>query len=158
MKRGTFEQRICFYARVYETKHKGVFGIDDWDVTDVTDIKLDGLPISEVHKTKQKVDDLGMKSLADRLGFTREEEKTAICQCMLQDKQLKLLYGNDFKVWELLSTDEQKLLELQYVVANFNGCGDYMKQEVSKHYKIGEVPSTTPTLKDFKKKLSEVSK
>jgi hypothetical protein len=110
MKRGTFEQRIYFYARVRETRNKGVFSIDDWEVTDVTDIKLDGLPISDLSKTKQYVENLGMKSLADRLGFTSEEEKIAICQCMLQDKQLKLLYGKDFKVWHLLSDDEKKKL------------------------------------------------
>jgi hypothetical protein len=157
MKRGTFEQRIYFFARVYETKHKGVFGIDDWDVNDVTDIKLDGLPISEVHKTKQKVEDLGMKSLADRLGFTQEEHKIAICQCMLRDEQLKLLYGKKFKVWDLLSVDEQRLLDLQFVVENYKGCGENLKNQVATHYKIGVQP-TTPTLEEFELKLAELSK
>ncbi len=159
MKRGTFSQRIHFWARVSETRHKGVISIDDWDSNEISDIKLDGLPIDEVYKTKQKVEELGMTTLANRMEFSGTEQKIAICQCMLRDEQLKLLYGKDFNVWELLSDDEKKVFDLKYVVENYDNASVHTKLELAKHFGLIEISNNNvPTLKEFKKKLSEVSK
>ena len=77
---------------------------------------------------------------------------------MVEDETLKKVFGKKFKVWELLSVDEQKLLELQYVVENFKSCGDHIKNIVATHYKIGEQPTPKPTLEEFELKLAELSK
>jgi hypothetical protein len=76
---------------------------------------------------------------------------------MLESDDLKKMYGENFKVWELLSVDEQKLLDLQLVVENFKGCGEHIKNMVATHYKIGVQP-TIPTLEEFELKLVELSK
>jgi hypothetical protein len=67
------------------------------------------------------------------------------------------MYGKKFKVWDLLSVDEQRLLDLQFVVENYKGCGEHIKNQVATHYKIGVQP-TTPTLEEFELKLAELSK
>jgi len=159
MKRGTFEQRLYFYARVSETRHKGVISLDGWDSNEISDTKLDGLPIDDVYKTKQYVEGLGMTTLANRMEFSGTEQKIAICQCMLRDEQLKLLYGKDFKVWDILSDDEKKVYDLKFVVENYDTASSHTKLEVAKHFGLIEIiDNKVPTLKEFKKKLSEVSK
>jgi hypothetical protein len=158
IERGCFSMQISFYSKVYETKHKGVVSIDDWEVHDSHDYNLNGLPIDNLSAFKSKLTEWGVGSIGNKLQFSSAEEKQAIGMAMLEDENLKKLFGKKFKIWDLLSVDEQKLLELQYVVANFKECGDYIKQEVAKHYKIGEVPSNVPTLDEYQLKLAELSK
>jgi hypothetical protein len=155
VKRGTFEQKIYFYAHINESRHKGVIQINDWDVNDVTDVKLGDLPIDNLDAFKQKLKEWGLSSLANNLDITTENQKIAISQCLLQDKQLKLLFGKNFKVWELLSVEEQKLLELKFVIEKFNPSGNHLQTEVARYYKINEINTT---LDDFKTKLAELAK
>jgi hypothetical protein len=157
LERGVFSFQIYFYAKIYETKHKGVIGIDDWDVHDTSDYMFDGLA-TNITKLKEQITNWSFESMVKKLDFTNEEQKRAICMAMVEDETLKKVFGKKFKVWELLSVDEQKLLELQYVVENFKSCGDYIRNEVAKHYKIGEQPTPTPTLEEFELKLAELSK
>ena len=161
IERGSFSMSISFYAKVYETKHKGIVSIDDWDVHDTDDYNLNGLPIDNITAFKSKLTDWGVGSLGNKLKFSTEEEKRAIGMAMLESEELKKFYGKKFKVWSLLSVDEQKLLELQYVIANFKDCGDHMINEVAKYYKIGELVGVSPkipTLEEFELKLAELSK
>jgi hypothetical protein len=158
IERGCFSMQISFYSKFYETKHKGIVLIDDWDVHDSHDYNLNGLPIDNITSFKAKLNEWGVGSIGNKLQFSNAEEKRAISMAMLEDENLKKLFGKKFKIWDLLSIDEQKLLDLQYVVANFKDCGEHIRNEVAKHYKIGEVPQTTPTLEEFELKLAELSK
>lgn len=160
LERGVFSLQISFYAKIYETKHKGVISIDDWDVHDTSDYMFDGLA-TNITKLREQITQWGFESVCEKLKFTSAEEKTAIAMAMLEDETLKKVFGKKFKVWDLLSVDEQKLLELQYVVENFKGCGDHLKNEVAKHYKIGELVGVSPkipTLEEYQAKLAELSK
>jgi hypothetical protein len=157
IERGNFSMVICFYARVSEIKHKGIISIDDWDVNDTEDLIFDGLEVDSLSNLKNKIKDLGFEKMGNKLDFTNEEQKRAICMAMLESDDLKKMYGENFKVWELLSVDEQKLLDLQLVVENFKGCGEHIKNMVATHYKIGVQP-TIPTLEEFELKLVELSK
>lgn len=158
IERGCFSMQISFYSKVYETKHKGIVSIDDWDVHDSHDYNLNGLPIDNLSAFKSKLTEWGVGSIGNKLQFSSAEEKQAIGMAMLDDENLKKLFGKKFKIWDLLSTDEQKLLDLQYVVANYKACGDHLKQQVATHYKIGVQPTPTPTLEEFELKLAELSK
>ena len=78
---------------------------------------------------------------------------------ILENDDLKKVFGKKFKVWDILSIDERMLLDLQYVVDNFKSCGDYLKGLVYKHYKIIEVKENTyPTLEEYQAKLVELTK
>ena len=158
IERGNFSMVICFYARVSETKHKGVISIDDWDVNDTEDFIFNGLPLDSVTNLKNQITQWGFESMAKKLDFTNEEQKRAICMAMLESDDLKKMYGKKFKVWELLSVDEQKLLDLQYVVANFKDCGEHIRNQVATYYKIKTQPEIKPTLEEFELKLAELSK
>lgn len=158
IERGNFSMVICFYARLSETKHKGIVSIEDWDVNDTEDFIFNGLPLDSVTNLKSQITQWGFGSMAKKLDFTNEEQKRAICLSMLESDDLKKMYGKKFKVWELLSVDEQRLLDLQFVVENFKGCGDHIKNIVATHYKIGGQPTPTPTLEEFELKLAELSK
>jgi hypothetical protein len=157
LERGVFSLQISFYARIYETKHKGVIGIDDWDVHDTSDYMFDGLG-TNITKLKEQIANWSFESVIKKLDFTNEEQKRAICMAMLEDETLKKVFGKKFKVWELLSVDEQKLLDLQLVVEKFESIGEHLKQQVATHYKIGVQPTPTPTLEEFELKLAELSK
>jgi hypothetical protein len=157
IERGNFSMEISFYAKVYETKHKGVISIDDWDCHECDNHNLNGLPIDNISAFKTKLNEWGLSGVSHKLNFSSEDEKRAIAMTMLEDETLKKMFGKKFKVWDLLSVDEQKLLDLQYVIANFKGCGEHIRQEVAKHYKIGVQP-ITPTLEEFELKLAELSK
>ena len=158
IERGNFSMVLCFYARVSEMKHKGIISIDDWDVNDSHSFIFNGLPLDSVTNLKNQITQWGFESMAKKLDFNNQEQKTAICMAMLESEDLKKMYGENFKVWELLSVDEQKLLDLQFVVENFKGCGEHIKEQVAIHYKIGEQPKPKPTLEEFELKLAELSK
>jgi hypothetical protein len=157
IERGNFSMVICFYARLSESRHKGIVSIDDWDVNDTEDFIFNGLPLDSVTNLKNQITQWGFESMAKKLDFTNQEQKTAICMAMLESDDLKKMYGKKFKVWDLLSVDEQRLLDLQFVVENYKGCGEHIKNQVATHYKIGVQP-TTPTLEEFELKLAELSK
>ena len=159
IERGAFSMLIHFYSKLSETKHKGVISIDDWDVNDTEDYNLNGLPIDNITSFKAKLTDWGVGSLGNKLQFTSEEEKRAICMAILENEELKKIFGKKFKVWDILSVDERMLLDLQYVVDNFKSCGDHLKGLVYKHYKIIEVKENTyPTLEEYQAKLVELTK
>jgi hypothetical protein len=118
---------------------------------------FDGLG-TNITKLKEQIANWSFESVIKKLDFTNEEQKRAICMAMLEDETLKKVFGKKFKVWELLSVDEQKLLDLQLVVEKFASIGDHLKQQVATHYKIGVQPTPTPTLEEFELKLAELSK
>ena len=158
IERGAFSMEINFYAKIYETKHKGIISVDDWDVNDSCSHNLNGLPIDNISAFQQKLNEWGLGSVAYKLQFSTQEQRQAICMAIQQSDNVKQVFGKKVKLWDLLSIDEQKLLDLQYIVENFKSCGDNLKNEVAKYYKIGEQPQTTLTLDQFQEKLAELSK
>lgn len=154
IERGNFSMNFNFYAKIYETKHKGVISIDDWDVHDSHSYNLNGLEIDNISTFRARVVDWGLKT--DKLQFSAQEEKQAIAMAMLQSDEVKRVFGKKVKIWNLLSVDEQKLLDLQYVVDRYKDCGEHLKNEVARHYKIGEQPQTIPTLEQYQEKLAEL--
>jgi len=154
IERGNFSMDIHFYAKVYETKHKGIVMIEDWDVHDEDNYNLNGLPIDSLSAFKSKLTDWGFSGIGKKLEFTNEEQKRAIAMAMVESEELKKIYGKKFNVLNLLSVDEQMLLDLNYVIDNFKNCGTHIKNVVNKHYGLSE----QTTLEEYKAKLAELTK
>jgi hypothetical protein len=163
--KGNFEKEINFWARIYETQYKGVIGIEEYDITDVYHTKIGELVIDDIHKLKTQLTQSGLSTLSNSLGLTYDEERFAIYKVVENHKTIKLVYGKKTRIWELLSEDEQKILELQYAVENYETCGDYFKQNVAKFFGFDKTPNDetstedyVPSLDAFKLKLAELSK
>jgi hypothetical protein len=158
IERGAFSMVLNFYSTLSETKHKGVISIEDWDINETEDYVLNGLPIDNITSFKAKLTDWGVGSLGNKLQFTSAEEKTAIGMAILENDELKRIFGKKFKVLDLLSVDEKMLLDLKYIIDNFDKCGDYIRNEVAKHYKLVAQPEIKPTLEEYQAKLVELTK
>jgi len=152
IKRGNFSMDINFSARVCETKHKGIVIIDDWDVHDSDNYNLNGLPIDSLSSFRAKLTEWGFGNVGKKLEFTNEEQKRAIAMAMVESEELKKIYGKKFNVMTLLSVDEHMLLDLNYIIDNFDTSGTHIKKIVSKHYGLGE----ETTLEEYKAKLSDL--
>ena len=158
LERGAFSMVIHFYCKVSESRHKGVVSIDDWDVNDSSDFIFNGLPLDSITNFKNKLTEWGISSVGKKLDFTNEEQRRAICECMLKDEEVKKVYGKNFKIWDILSDEEKKLLDLKLVIEKFKTIGDHLKGEVGRYYKLMDNTQTYPTLKEYQAKLVELTK
>ena len=139
MKRGEFQQTCSWYGRMYVTRFgELIIGVDDWELQDITNVKLGELPIDNVHDFKKTLQESGLRTLADSIGFSNDEETKAVFQAIVSHKDFKRNFSKKAILWNALSVDEQKVHELQFVCNNFTTCGDYMKKEVGKHYGIDQ--------------------
>jgi hypothetical protein len=168
MQRGEFQQECSYYGRMYKTQYGEKFiGVDDWEITDIRNIKIGELPIDDLNDFKKSLQQSGLRSLADSIGFSDEEERKAVYNAIQNHKDFKKAYGKKAILWNALSVDEQKLIELKFVCANYETCGDYMKKEVGKHYGIdteldpndaNSYIKVIPSLEVCQTKLAELSK
>lgn len=168
MKRGEFQQTCSWYGRMYESRFgNNIIGVDDWELHEVTDVKLGELPIDNVYDFKKSLETSGLKTLANSVGFTNEDETKAIYDAIVNHKDFKRNFGKKAILWNALSVDEQKLIELKFVCSNYETCGDYMKKEVGKHYGIdteldpndaNNYIKVIPSLEVCQTKLAELSK
>lgn len=158
IERGAFSMVLSFYARFYETDNKGVIDIADWDVHDTSEFTLNGLPISDISKFKAKLNEWGLSGIVHKLEFSNDEQKRAIAIAMQGSQEVQKIFGKKFKVKVLLSEAELMLMDLQFVVENFDTCADYLKGNVAAYYKIGQKTETAITLDDYKQVLVKLSK
>jgi len=169
MKRGNFSIDLTYYARLYEKslndKTKIVIAIDDWEIQDSTNAMLGDLPIDNVGSLHSQLQNSGLSTLANKIGFNSDEEKQALCEVIKNHKYFKVIFGKNAILWESLTKDEQKLMELKYVCENYETCGDFYKKEIGAFYGINKDPNdennydiVIPTLEICQQKLAELSK
>jgi hypothetical protein len=168
MQRGEFQQEVAYYGRMYVTRNgENIIGVDDWEIQEIRNVKLGELPIDDIRDFKKILDSGGLKTLANSIGFTDEEETQAVYNAIINHKDFKKCYGKKAILWNALSIDEKKLYDLKFVCNNFDSCGEYLKKEIGKHYGIDtEVDpndannyiTIVPTLEVFQLKLAELSK
>ena len=169
MKRGNFTIDLDYYVRLYErtlnNKTQIVISIDDWEIQDRTNAMLGDLPIDNVDSLQTQLRNSGLSTLANKIGFNHDEEKQALFEVIKNHKYFKLLFGKNAILWDLLSKDEQKLMELKYVCENYETCGDFYKKEVGAFYGIDKDPNdenntakVIPSLEVCQLKLAELSK
>lgn len=169
MKRGNFSIDLYYYARLYErtinNKTQIAIAIDDWEIQDRTNAMLGDLPIDNVSSLQNELKNIGLSTLANKIGFNDDEEKQALYEVIKNHKYFKLIYGKNAILWESLTKDEQKLMELKYVCENYETCGEYYKKEVGAFYGIDKDPKdennydkVIPSLEVCQAKLEELSK
>jgi len=168
MKRGDFQQTCAWYGRMYETSYgNNLIGVDDWELQETTEIKLGELPIDDVHEFKNSLSTIGLRTLANSIGFSSDEEDKAIFQAIMDHKDFKKAFGKKAILWNALPENEQKLVVLKYVCENYTTCGQHRIKEVGKYYGIDtEVDpndannyiTIIPSLEVCQAKLDELTK
>ena len=102
---GIIEAELDYFARTYGVVHlSNVVGIDDWEISS-TKATIGGNKIDDFYKFKNGFGEHGLKSIGDLLDFNKVE---IIAQSLQSHKMVKLYYGEDVVVWNLLSFDEQR--------------------------------------------------
>lgn len=146
MERGNFKQEFSYWARTYE-KLGNYAKVDDYE-TEQHKCTLGELPIDSLSKLVQSLNDSGLSTLANSLGFSSEEINNAMHQHIQEHKIFKAVYGKKCRLWDLLLSDEKELINLKFVVANYDKCSDYQKREcgVNVYDEEGKViPNGVPT-------------
>jgi hypothetical protein len=128
--KGNFTQDLYYNATLCESsKYKGFVIIDDIDFDYSGETSLGALKIDDIHKFRQSLQESGLSSLANTLEFSREEIDNACNQVIAQSKSMKKTFKG-LALFDALSKEEQSLVELAYVIANYKILKDYDKKRV----------------------------
>lgn len=168
MQRGEFQQEVSYYGRMYTTRHEeNLIGIDDWEIQEIRNVKLGELPIDDISAFKIKLNESGLSTLSNSLGFNDEEETQAVFNVIQNHKDFKKAYGKKAILWNALSKDEQKIHDLRFLCKTYDTCGDNMKKEIGAFYGIDteldpndadNYIKVIPSLAVFLAKLNELTK
>ena len=115
---------------------ENLIGVDDWEVQEIRNVKLGELPIDNISAFKTKLNESGLSTLSNSLGFSDDEETKAVFNAIQNHKDFKKSYGKKAILWNALSKDEQKIHDLRFACKNYDTCGDHFKKEIGSHYGI----------------------
>jgi len=102
---GIIEAELDYFARTFGVRHlSNVVGVDEWEVNSIR-ATIGGNPIDDFYKFKNGFSEHGLKSIAELLDFEKVE---IIAQSLQSHKVIKMMYGEDVVVWNLLSADEKR--------------------------------------------------
>jgi hypothetical protein len=128
--KGNFTQDFYYNATLCESsKYKGFVIVDDIDFDHSGETSLGALKIDNIYKFRQSLQESGLTSLANTLEFSREEIDNACNQVIAQSKLMKKTFKG-LALFDALSKEEQSLVELSYVIANYKNLKDYDKKQV----------------------------
>lgn len=126
IERGNFKQEFSYWARTYE-KFGVLAYVDDYEY-ETQSTMLGDLPIDNLGKLIQTLNDSGLSTLAKGLGFSQEDIATAMYIHIQNHKYFKAVYGKKVVLWNLLSAKEQEEETLAHVLNNYDTCGDWLKK------------------------------
>lgn len=106
IKKNGIERTKPYWARTSEARDN-IISIDEWD-GDWEDTTFNGLKIDSYDAFKKGFEDHGMKSIADSLDITYEEQCKVIYQAVVNHKMFKKVYGGKARLFELMNDEEQK--------------------------------------------------
>ena len=106
IKKGGIERTKTYWARTSEAR-ENIISIDEWD-GDWEGATFNGLKIDDYDAFKKGFEDHGMKSIADSLDITYEEQSKVIYQAVENHKKFKKVYGAKARLFELMNDEEQK--------------------------------------------------
>lgn len=158
MIKGNFEQEFSYYARLYKSNYENYVGVDDYNVDDEK-CNLGGLPIDNIDQLKRTLSESGLSTLASSIGFTEEEKDKAMYQTIQNHKDFIKCYGKKTTLWDLLSKEEQKLVQVKHVIDNYDTCQDYQKSSlcIVREDEFGNtIKNYVPTLEEVKELAKEL--
>jgi hypothetical protein len=158
IERGNFKQEFYYWARTYE--QFGNFAkIDDYEYESQTTM-LGNLPIDNLGKLIQTLNDSGLSTLAKGLGFSDEETISAIHSHVQNHKIFKAVYGKKVVLWDLLTQDERQIAYIEEVLSNYDKVSEHFKRccALTCVDEEGNVtPNYNPTKEELQKRLEELS-
>ena len=159
IEKGNFKQEFSYWARTYD-KLVGFAKVDDYETEDHKS-SLGELPIDNISKFIQSLEDSGLNTLAKCVGFTHEEVKKAMYEHIQQHKIFKAVYGKKVVLWDKLTEEEQQREMIAYVIANYDTCEEYLKRQCGVNVFDEEgnvVPNGVPTKEILEFVLGEMKK
>lgn len=159
IERGNFKQEFSYWARTYD-KFDNYAKIDDYEFEQHKST-LGELPIDNLGKLIQTLNDSGLSTLAKGLGFSDDEVVAAMKEHIQEHKIFKAVYGKKVRLWDLLLSEEKELANLKFVVSNYDKCSDYQKRECGVNVFDEEgnvVPNGVPTKEVLEFVLGELLK
>ena len=106
IKKNGIERTNRYWARTSEVRGN-IIEIDEWDGY-WEDTTFNGLKIDSYDAFKKGFEDHGMKSIAESLEITYEEQRKVIYQAVANHKMFKKVYGGKARLFELMNDEEQK--------------------------------------------------
>ena len=102
---GVIEAELDYFGRTSGMPHlSNVIELDDWEVNE-TRATIGGNKIDDYYKFRNGFSEHGLKSIGDLLDFNKAE---IIAESLKSHRVVKMMYGEDVIVWNLLSVDEKK--------------------------------------------------
>lgn len=102
---GVIEAEIDYFGRTSGIPHlSNVIELDDWDVHE-TRATIGGNKIDDYYKFRSGFSEHGLKTIGDLLDFAKDE---IIAESLKSHRVIKMMYGEDVIVWNLLSKDEKR--------------------------------------------------
>lgn len=159
MTKGNFEQEFSYYARMYETTYKDYIGVDDSNVEEES-CNLGGLPVDSISQLKQTLENSGLRTLSNSLGFSYDEQNRGMYETVQKHKDFIKLHGKKAIVWNLLSAEEQRVVKIEYAIENYDTCHAQHKYNLG-IIKTDEIGNTingyVPTLEELQELLESLT-
>jgi len=105
-KKGGLERKMSYWARTY-TKSGGIVHIEEWE-GDWDETTFNGIKIDDYNAFKKGFEDHGMKSIANSLEISYEEQSKTIYQAVANHKLFKAVYKKS-RLFELFTPEETKV-------------------------------------------------
>lgn len=154
IERGNFKQEFSYWARTYE-KFGVLAKVDEYEY-ETQSTMLGDLPIDNLGKLIQTLNDSGLSTLAKGLGFSQEDIATAMYTHIQNHKYFKAVYGKKVVLLDLLSAKEQEEETLAHVLNNYDTCEDWLKRQcgvVGVDEEGNVIPNYIPTKDELQEKF-----
>lgn len=150
--KGNFQQEFSYFARTYNTNYENYIGIDDSNIDD-ENCTLGGLPIDSISQLKKTLSESGLTTLSNSLGFSYAEKEKAMYSIIQKHKDFIKCYGKKAIVWNLLSKEEQRVVQVNHAITNYDTIHDQYKYNlgITKLDEEGNpINGYVPTLEELK--------
>lgn len=153
--KGLFKMTISFYARVYKSIYENCATIEDWEVTETSNVSFNGMPIDDIDKLIKTLEESGLKTLAEGLKIGDDDCIKAIREQIYNSKLFKSIYGKDAKLFKMLSDEEQARLQLKYAIDNYDKMtiGHYVMRNI-----LTKDTTDMPTLEELIQRYNDHTK
>ena len=118
--KGGLKMDIHYYTNIYLTSMEGVASLDDYDITDYTNVSIGGLPVDNLSAFLGSLRSNGMATVANKIEITQEEMLIAISKEIEKTKVFKLMYGKNAILTSSFTDAELTNYYIHYLIKNYN--------------------------------------